>query len=191
MKRRSTIAAWLTLSLVAFSGLACGGGDEDVCPQITGYMASTTTPLTFATDIYPILTETTMPSVSMPHGGCAQEGICHGNPPGGLDDPFAPTVYLQFLFDPADMTAARNSLSMASLNAPTMMRVVPGNVGQSFLAYKIWDKDRKGLACVNAKCVPGASAGNHMPCGDQMPSIGDINPGDRTKILDWIAQGAN
>ena len=39
-------------------------------------------------------------------------------------------------------------------------------------------------------CVAGASAGNHMPCGDQMPSVGTINPTSRTKILDWIAQGA-
>jgi hypothetical protein len=127
----------------------------------------------------------------MPHGGCAQESICHGVMPGGIDDPFAPTKFLQFQYEPADAAMAKAQLLMASLNAPTMQRVVPGKVGESFIAYKIWDEDRKGLACVNSKCVAGASAGNHMPCGDEMPSTGTINAPDRVKILDWIAQGAN
>ena len=71
-----------------------------------------------------------------------------------------------------------------------MARVVAGNVGQSFLAYKIWDKERKGLACVASMCS-GVSASMTLPCGDQMPSVGSIDPANRTKILDWIAQGAH
>ena len=67
---------------------------------------------------------------------------------------------------------AKAELLMASVNAPAMQRVVPGNVGQSFLAYKIWDKDRTGLACVASMCESGASIGINMPCGDQMPSVG-------------------
>jgi hypothetical protein len=72
-----------------------------------------------------------------------------------------------------------------------MPRVTPGNVGQSFLAYKIWDKDRRGLACVASSCPTKPSASPTLPCGDQMPSAGDLPAAARTKILDWIATGAN
>jgi hypothetical protein len=190
MKRRQTImAAFLTVSLAALSGLACGGGDEpSVCPQITGYVASTTTPLSFATDIYPILADTNKTN------GCGQTAICHGQPTAGLDDVFAPTKFLPFIF--GDVTApvndpamAKAQLMMPAYHAPGMQRVVASNVGQSFLAYKIWDKERKGLACVASMCS-GASASMTLPCGDQMPSVGSIDPANRTKILDWIAQGA-
>jgi len=191
MKRSQTImAASLTISLSGLVGFACGGSDPigppvgDICDDITGYVAKSTAPVSFATDIYPIFADTNVTN------GCGQTTICHGNPPGGLDDIFTPTKYLQFLRNPADIAMAKAELLMASVNAPTMQRVVPGNVGQSFLAYKIWDKDRKGLACVASMCVAGATIGNNMPCGDQMPSVGTIDMAKRDLILDWIAKGA-
>jgi hypothetical protein len=58
------------------------------------------------------------------------------------------------------------------------------------MAYKIWDKERTGLACVASKCEAGATIGNHMPCGDQMPSVGTIDMAKRDLMLDWIAKGA-
>jgi hypothetical protein len=188
---------WLYLPLlgvsISLALTACApdetGNGGDICSQITGYTASTTTPLSFATDIYPILADTNITN------GCGQTGICHGNPPGGLDDLFSPTKTLPFIFGPEtapvlDPAMAKAQLMMASVNAPTMQRVVPNNVGASFMAYKIWDKDRKGLACVNAMCVAGASVGDNMPCGDAMPNVGTLDPTNRTKMLDWIAQGA-
>jgi hypothetical protein len=186
MKRRQTImAAFLTVSLSGLVGFACGSeSGADVCAEITGYMPKSTGPVSFATDIYPILADTNVTN------GCGQTSICHGNPPGGLDDIFTPTKWLQFLRDPANIPMAKAELLMASVNAPTMMRVVPGNVGQSFMAYKIWDKERKGLACVASKCESGATIGNHMPCGDQMPSVGTIDMAERDLMLDWIAKGA-
>ena len=191
MKRRQTImaASLTTIALSGFVGVGCGStGGGDVCADITGYVAKSTGPVSFATDIYPILADTNVTN------GCGQVTICHGNPPGGLDDIFTPTKYLQFLRNPADIPMAKAELLMSSVNAPSMMRVVPSNVGASFLAYKIWDKDRTGLACVASKCEAGATIGNHMPCGDQMPSVGKLDPDgsttNRDKILDWIAKGA-
>ena len=189
MKRRQTIiAAFLTVSLSGLVGFACGSepnGGGSICADITAYMAKSTGPVSFATSIYPILADTNVTN------GCGQTTICHGNPPGGLDDIFTPTKYLQFLRNPEDIAMARADLLTASVNAPTMMKVVPGNVGQSFMAYKVWDKERRGLACVADKCVAGATIGNNMPCGDQMPSVGTIDAADRDLILDWIATGAN
>jgi hypothetical protein len=179
-------ASLLTVSLAALQGLGCGGdegGPSATCTAITSYAASTANPVSFATDIYPILSDTNIMN------GCSQVTICHGNPPSGLDDLLSPTKTLQFLYSPPDMARARQNLLTASVNAPTMQVVAPGNVGQSFLAYKI--SDRTTLACVNSMCVAGASVGNNQPCGDTMPSVGNpLTAEQRTKILDWIAQGA-
>ena len=88
----------------------------------------------------------------------------------------------------AGVRFAQALLQQAPLNAPGMKFVVPGNVGGSFLAYKISGADE--LACVSSMCVAGASIGKSMPCGDPMPVGGILTAADRTKILDWIAQGA-
>jgi hypothetical protein len=195
MKRRQTImAASLTVSLSGLVALSCGsemngGGGGDICADITGYVAKSTAPVSFATDIYPILADTNVTN------GCGQTTICHGQPPGGLDDIFLPTKYLPFIFGTAaapvlDAAMAKAQLLMPSVNAPTMQRVVPSNVGQSFLAYKIWDGDRKGLACVASMCESGASVGFNTPCGDEMPSVGTLDMAKRDLILDWIAKGA-
>jgi hypothetical protein len=195
MRRRSNIiAAWLTATaFAALSGLACAPESSTPptdCTTFTNYMATPGAPqLSFATDIYPIFGDTNITN------GCGQEVSCHGNPPGGLDDVLNPTKVMQFVYDDLmggdafDAVMAKAQLMMPSVNAPTMQRVVAGNVGQSFLAYKI-AKERSGLACVNTMCVAGASVGNNMPCGDLMPSLGTMTDADRTKILDWIAQGA-
>ncbi|HEY7375583.1 MAG TPA: hypothetical protein VIF57_25725 [Polyangia bacterium] len=177
----------MTLSAAA---LGCGGGDgggSPACDALTNYHATSTTPLSFATDIYPILANSDATA-----GGCSQPSICHGN--GSVPFPInmAGNKYLQFLYGPdgspmMDPVMAKSELMMASVNAPSMQRVVASNVGQSLLAYKISGKD--GLACVKSMCQSGASVGT-PPCGDPMPSIGTLSAGDRTKILDWIATGA-
>jgi hypothetical protein len=79
---------------------------------------------------------------------------------------------------------------MNSIHAPTMARVAAGSVQNSFLAYKISGMD--GLSCANSKCVASAGIGT-PPCGDSMAPLPFYMPladADRTKILDWIAQGA-
>lgn len=196
MKRRQTImAASLTISLSGLVALSCGSegnGGGDVCAEITGYVAKSTGPVSFATDIYPIFSDTNVTN------GCAQTTICHGTPPSGLDDIFNPTKFLPFVFGTSaapvlDPAMAKAQLLMPAYHAPAMARVVPSNVGQSFLAYKIWDKDRKGLACIASMCS-GPSVSLTLPCGDQMPSVGRLDPEgsttNRDKILDWIAKGA-
>ena len=191
MKRRQTImAASLTISLSALVALSCGSesGGAGVCADITGYVAKSTGPVSFATDIYPIFADTNATN------GCGQITICHGNPPSGLDNFFGGTKFLQFLYDPANIAMAKAELLMPAYHAPGMARVVAGNVGQSFLAYKIWDKDRKGLACIASMCSAVPSVSLTLPCGDQMPSVGRLDPEgsttNRDKILDWIAKGA-
>jgi len=190
MQRRSRMitASLLTASLAALSGLGCGGSDTPAanpkCDALKTYTASSGNLVNYETDIYPILSSTNVTT-----GGCAQVTICHGVNPSGLDDLIAPTKFLQFLYEPANPGMARTNLLTASVNAPGMQRVSPGSVGQSFLAYKISDKET--LSCVNAMCVAGASIGNNQPCGDVMPSVGSaLTAEQRTKILDWIAQGA-
>ena len=179
MPRRSKMitASLFAVSLAALP-LGCGGdtggGGNPTCDALKTYTASSGTLVSYENDIYPILAST---DITM--GGCGQVTICHGNPPSGIDKLTNPTKTLQFLFDPPNPAMARTG----------MQRVAPGSVAQSFLAYKISDKNT--LACVNAMCVMGASIGVSQPCGDVMPSIGTpLTATQRTKILDWIAQGA-
>jgi hypothetical protein len=135
------------------------------------------------TDILPILTDTG--TVPIATSGCASATICHGSTPIALD-PLG-TKHLSFT-DPAATVLA--NLMMNSVNAPTMARVVPGSVANSFMAYKLSGAD--GLGCIMSKCVSGASVGTAKPCGDPMPTstTGVLTPAQRTKILDWIALGA-
>jgi hypothetical protein len=190
MNRRSRMitACFATVSLAAVSGLGCGSESGNAaCDFFNSYAPTTGTPLSFATDIYPIFADTN-PATA----GCAQTTICHGQPTMKLDP--AGTKFLTFVWGTAaaptmDPTMARDQLLASSVNAPSMARVAPGSVKNSFLAYKI-AKDRNGLACANSMCVMGASVGTNQPCGDLMPTIGTLTDANRTKILDWIAQGA-
>ena len=187
MRRRSTtslvpVTAFLLLS---FSLMSCSPAETPPpasgCDAIRNYVPSSTAALSFATDIYPILSVTTQTV------GCSQTTICHGTPPRDLVDNDAGAVLrtLSFVDPPATVKAA---LLTASLNAPSMPNVVAGNVGGSFMAYKI--SGTAGLACANSMCVANSSVGASQPCGDIMPTGGVLTPADRTKILDWIANGA-
>jgi hypothetical protein len=178
------------LSIAAFIFAGCagniapppadGGGGSGpprpaICTTLETYTPTTTTPLSFATDIQPVITNALT---------CGLATACHGYPPVFLDPGNTKTMVI--VGDPATAKAA---LLGTSVNAPTMANVVPGQVGQSFVAYKLHGAD--GLSCVASKCVAGASIGTAMPCGDPMPSTGGtITDANRTKILDWIAQGA-
>ena len=164
--------------LLGLSSFACGGDSASKCDDLKNYTATTTTPLSYATDIHPIMSNTT------DQVGCAQATTCHGSPSVFLD--LAETKTLSLTEAPATVRTAL--LQQASLNAPSMKFVVPGNVGASFLAYKLSGAD--GLACVNTMCVSGASIGISKPCGDPMPMGGILSAADRTKIIDWIKQGA-
>ena|SRR6187551_65741 len=185
----STMSATrLSLTVFLFAGCAGsiapppadGGADSGpprpaICTTLETYTPSTTTPLSFAADIQPIM----MNALT-----CGLATACHGNPPVFLDPGSSKTMVV--VGDPA---AAKAALLGTSVNAPTMANVVPGQVGQSFAAYKL--SGTQALSCVASKCVAGASIGTAMPCGDPMPSTGGtIADADRVKILDWIAQGA-
>lgn len=193
MRARSHVmaASFLVLSAAALAGVGCGssGGGGADCTTLTNYTATVTTAPTLMNDIYPILSSTSTT------GGCSQPLICHGVAPIALDA--AKTKTLRFLIttdpvgDPGPQTLAdvKAELLMNSVNAPSMMRVKPGDVGNSLLAYKISGKDL--LKCADSMCVAGASVSNNTTtCGDPMPSQGTITAGDRTKLLDWIKLGA-
>src|SRR5688572_8613549 len=143
MHRRS----WTTLVFVfaipyfSLSSLSCGGDDGGggaTCGTLGSYTATTTTPLSFATDIHPILSNSAFAI------GCSQEFICHGTPPAMID--MAGTKTFSLIDPPATVKAAL--LQQAPVNAPGMKFVVPSNVGASFLAYKI--SSASELACVNS-----------------------------------------
>ena len=181
----------LPLSLFATSLLpvACGGSDSPpaVCGELESYTSTVTNQLSFATDVYPILTSTDAKS-----SGCAQAGACHGAESVFINT--AQTVKLPFVFGTGaapvmDPAMAKAQLMMASVNASGMQRVVAGNVKNSFLSYKISGKD--GLSCISSMCQAHASVGTMTSCGDPMPTIGMLSASDRTKILDWIASGAS
>ena len=170
----------LCLAGVSLSMLACApetsSPPSPKCMELATYMPTTLTPYSFATDIYPIIS-----SIDATNG-CGMSTICHGSTAMKIDA--TGTKDLKFVDPPATVKAA---LLMNAVHAPSMARVAPGNVGNSFIAYKLSAKD--GLACVNSMCSASAGIGT-APCGDPMPSLGTLTDADRTKILDWIAQGA-
>jgi hypothetical protein len=178
---------WLALSLLSIgvlSQVSCGGGGGggggNVCDMLDDYDSSVSVALTFAADIQPILT---------PTNTCGLQLACHGT--SGTSGPVAiDAAGMRHMDFTGDAAAARTGLLAMSINAPTMANVAPGDVGGSFMAYKLMGT--AGLACVPSSCVAGASVGAKMPCGDPMPSTGGtLSAADRTKILDWIAQGAH
>jgi hypothetical protein len=182
MNRRSNqmVASLIAVSLAALSGISCGGnsGPNATCMELMSYTATTLTPPSFATDIMPILTNTTSGV------GCSQAYICHGDPAMQIDK--AGTKFMKYTGMPA--ADVKTQLLGLAVNAPTMNIVVPGNVQNSFLAYKI--SGSSGISCITSKCMAGAGSNPITACGAPMPSNGTISPTDRTKILDWIANGA-
>ena len=183
MTQRSALL--IGLMSMSVSALSCGssgggGGSTGVCADLMNYTASTTTQLSFATDILPILQDATATGP-----GCANVSICHGTPARNLYNSGGNET-LAFMGSAASV---KQMLLAKSVNAPSMARVTAGSVGTSFLAYKISGQD--ALACSNLACTSGASVGAHTPCGDAMPvTLGVLSSSDRAKILDWIAQGA-
>jgi hypothetical protein len=179
--RTNIIAASLSVvSLTGLSGLGCGssggGSGGGTCDTLANYTA-TVTSSSFATDVYPILSNTNGAQF-----GCGQTLICHGNPPMMLDSSGTTLVFT----DPA--ATVLSNLMMMSTNAPTMPRVSPGNLANSMLAYKVSDKSV--LACADSKCTGNTQSNHTTTCGDPMPSVGTITAAQRTTILDWIKLGA-
>jgi hypothetical protein len=167
---------------------SCGSNNmmttSPTCMELASYTPTTTTSISFATQIMPILTDTGNVPPNTP--GCSTAAICHGSTPIKID--VGGTKTLVFADTPANVYAA---LMMNAVNAPTMARVAGGSVANSFMAYKISGTD--GLSCIaSSKCASGASVGTMKPCGDPMPTStsGALTPAQRTLILDWIAQGA-
>ena len=184
MNLRRNFPALLLLS-TSLAGVSCGGDGPttppvSICDMIEDYTASTTTPLTFTADIQPVI---------MAPLSCGLVSQCHGNSPVKIDAAGLKTF--SYVGDPATV---RTAMLQPSVNAPTMANVVPGQVSQSFMAYKLSGVD--GLRCLSSRspsaCADGASVGTETDCGDDMPSMpgGSLSAADRTKILDWIAQGA-
>jgi hypothetical protein len=187
MRRRSRTSLFsaCAVSLLSLSSFSCGSEETpaDPCSPIKAYVPSSTAALSYATDIHPILMNATLAV------GCSQTAICHGTSPRDLkdDDPNTAATVLSFIDPPATVKAAL--LAQVPVNAPSMKYVVPGNVGASFMAYKIAATPAL-MACANPMCVMNSSVGMSEPCGDLMPTGGMLTNAERTKILDWIANGA-
>ena len=152
MTHRSALTL-VSLSLVSIVASSCGSSNPPPppgpeCVALTSYVPTSTAPLSFATDIYPILTNTGDLAATMP--GCSAASICHAaanpaaNPPTTMQqlNAHGTAQYLSFIDPPATVLA---TLMTNSVNAPSMKRVVPSNVGQSFIAYKISGEGRIGL----------------------------------------------
>ena len=184
MKLHRNFPALLLLS-TTLAGVSCGGDGTttppvSICDTLEDYTASTTTPLTFTADIQPIM---------MNPLTCGLASQCHGNPAVTID-----AAGMKTFSYTGDPMAVRAAMLQPSVNAPTMANVVPNQVSQSLLAYKLSGVD--GLRCLSSRtpsaCADGASKGTETDCGDDMPSMpgGTLSAADRIKILDWIAQGA-
>jgi hypothetical protein len=183
MTRRSRTTFVSVLALSCFSlSMSCGaddGGGNGTCGTLGSYTATVAAPLSYATDIHPILSNETFAI------GCSQATICHGTPAMPID---TATMMKTFSLIGDAATVRTTLLNQVPVNAPGMKFIVPSNVGASFLAYKVSPANE--LACVNSMCVSGASIGASKPCGDPMPVGGVLTAAERSKILDWIALGA-
>lgn len=173
------------------TGGGTGGSAMGICGTLMNYVPTTSTAPSFATDIYPILSNTDDGSANAPAPGCGQTNLCHGSPPAALDIDGTMGVFQSFVDSAATV---KNNLLSNSFDAPSMKRVDPGHVGTSFLAYKISGAD--GVACVSSSCPANRNAGNLQPCGDPMPNqngngVAMLTDAERSKILDWIALGAH
>jgi hypothetical protein len=185
-RRSSSLASSFASSLAAITclftmvSLSCGGdsgGTSPKCAALDSYTASVTAAPSFATDVYPILSNT------MAAKGCGQMTICHGTPSIAIDP-----VGARMLSFTAPAATVKAALLGNSVNAPGMKMVVASDVGSSFLAYKISALD--GLNCVKSMCTKGNSVGTMSACGDPMPTAGVMTEAERTMMLDWIALGA-
>jgi len=155
-----------------------GGSGGPTCDFLTNYTATTTTPLTLADDILPIIQNATV--------SCSASLVCHGNPSVALKTGSSAMLKLG-----GDAAAVKAELVANAFSAPSMKRVDPGHVGTSFLAYKIAASDTAHADALGCVTCNGMSSGTMSMCGDKMPSLGTLSPEQRTMILDWIAQGAN
>ena len=92
---------------------------------------------------------------------------CHTSTTGGIAPAFnQPDVYHQIVNVPAT-------------NVPSLMRVHPGSVSQSYLARKILDKR-----------IPDHTPGMPQGCPQTVPAGGCLTPGEIAAILAWIQDGA-
>src|SRR5436305_6970400 len=67
----------LSLSAASLAPMACGSNSSSppaVCGDLKMYTATSTTQVSFATEIYPLLISTS----ASESGGCSQQGACHG-----------------------------------------------------------------------------------------------------------------
>lgn len=157
-------------ALSALSLAACGGASDDEDGAAAGGTASQTGGTdgaggaggetggpTFVRDVAPMLKQ-----------GCAFQS-CHGGGSGGFNLPAV---------EPATMYAL--IVGQSSRTLPEMPLVDPGNPENSFLLFKL--DDRQGE--LDARCVGGR-------CGGVMPEGAGVWPEEKRQTLrDWIAAGA-
>src|SRR5688572_33120301 len=132
MDQPRTLFAAVMVSCVTLTAVSCGSDGPttpppSICDMLEDYTPSTTTPLTLTTDIQPII----MSSLT-----CGLVSQCHGNTPVTIDTAMMKTF--SYVGDPMTVQAA---MLAPSVNAPTMANVVPGQVSQSLLAYKLSGTD--------------------------------------------------
>jgi len=157
--------------------------EDGGCTACTGPTA-TAAMVSFATTIQPIL-----------QVGCGTGGnTCHGQYGAG-----ASTANL-YLAEPvangdgygdagAIITGIRG---VASIEAPSLDIINPGNPGESYLMHKI-DGD---MCAIMSDCaalpLTDFNGTINVACGVQMPqNSSPLSDDDRTQIWNWIAQGAN
>ncbi len=152
----------------------------DTCP-VDASTADLVTPVSFATDVFPIFQATCSGIVCHGVQGASSAGLWLGPKTGTLSTELANTII--------------ESLKVPSKTAPAMNNVTPGNWQNSFTMLKIDGcQDSVGLVCEPQD--PRDCFDN--PCGAGMPQLDDPESGEvypltvdqRNKIRAWIAQGA-
>jgi hypothetical protein len=171
-----------------------GGGGNQVectssgCTACTGPAADAGSPVSFATDIQPILQN------SCGVGG----GTCHGAYPASAS---AQSLYLAEAKGADDGygdagAVVEGILGMSSLEVPTMDIVKAGDPSNSYLMHKL----NGDMCAIMSECAPTSTAFPNsisVPCGTQMPQASanvagqPLSTADTTLFWNWIAQGAH
>ncbi len=151
------------------SGAAADGGTQSV---------------SFAMDVMPILQQ-----------NCTSSDQCHGQ----MNKPVSENLYLGPNMGPIDSATATivhdQLVGKKSLEDPAMNLVTAGEPAMSFFLHKLnGDEGMFKSDCAKVPLCPSPTCTTAMPCGADMPYLGESltisNQMGLQLITDWISQGA-
>jgi hypothetical protein len=177
MHRTRTILSSLAVVVSALGATGCSSSSSSTAPGDD----SSSTPVSFKTDIMPIFQQS-----------CTLSSVCHGQ----MNNSAEENLYLGENAG-NDATSIMNVyaglVGVVSLEDPNMNIVTAGDVSKSYLTYK--DKgtqDTLASECSMASMLcPDASCTAQTPCGASMPYLSSMLDSSKIDLIDnWITQGA-